>query len=157
LLFWCASLSVCLSLAGNYIYSSFTDIFLHVASHEPTRPRPPYPDSILSLSEQCQLAGKLRFALIYDVVWGCRKAHKADGRGPDDPDRDNQDEAIVILCGDRASDDFAASLRTRRRNYGGMTGQTLYFEIRTTETPVTSDGGTQQRFPRTARLVRDKL
>ncbi|CEL93458.1 unnamed protein product [Vitrella brassicaformis CCMP3155] len=144
---------------GNDIYSSFTDSILYLASHAPTGPRPYQltPDSVLSPSEQRRLADKLRFELTYNVVWGCRKAHKADGRRPDDPNRDNRDEAIVILCGDRTGDDFAASLWVVRRNCGPMTGQTLGFDIRTTETPTGSKRCTQQCFPRTAALIRDKL
>ncbi|CEM20406.1 unnamed protein product [Vitrella brassicaformis CCMP3155] len=91
-----------------YIYSSFTDSILYLVAHAPTGPRPYQltPDSFLSLSEQHQLADKLICALSHNVVWGCRKAHKADERGFDGLTRDNRDDAILILCGDRASDDF---------------------------------------------------
>jgi len=141
----------------NYIYSSFTDFILYLVAHAPTAPRPYKltPDSFLSPSEQHQLAGKLRFALIHNVVLDCRKAHKADERAFDGLTRDNRDEAIVILCGERARDDFAASLWVVRRDYA--TCQTLSFEIFTTETPAGSKRCTQQRFPRTAALIRDKL
>ncbi|CEL93946.1 unnamed protein product [Vitrella brassicaformis CCMP3155] len=131
----------------EYVYSSFTDIIVVLIDRDfvngfdfRLRPHFTLPDDLI-------IPPPKEYQLTQDVMrqprgqWkGCRKADEwsVDGASME------WDGTILILCGDKAADDFLVRVDSS-------------LKICTTEPPVAWKRRPDQRYPRTAALVRQKV
>ncbi|CEL93950.1 unnamed protein product [Vitrella brassicaformis CCMP3155] len=131
----------------EYVYSSFTDIIVRLIDRDfvdgndfRLRPHFTLPDDLI-------IPPPKQYQLTRDVMrqprgqWkGCRKADEwsVDGASM------QLDGTILILCGDKAADDFLVRVDSR-------------LTICTTEPPVAWKRRPDERYPQTAALVRQKV
>uniref|UniRef100_A0A7S1K3M3 Uncharacterized protein n=1 Tax=Vitrella brassicaformis TaxID=1169539 RepID=A0A7S1K3M3_9ALVE len=131
----------------EYVYSSFTDIIVVLIDRDfvngfdfRLRPHFTLPDDLI-------IPPPKEYQLTQDVMrqprgqWkGCRKADEwsVDGASME------WDGTILILCGDKAADDFLVRVDSS-------------LKICTTEPPVAWKRRPDERYPRTAALIRQKV
>ncbi|CEL93460.1 unnamed protein product [Vitrella brassicaformis CCMP3155] len=143
------------------IYPSFTDLIIHIASrtarsHDGAfdeRPRIIIASEIVHGNDQQLQSADRQIAASRGPVWeGCRRADKCGGTP-------TAHETILILCGDKAGDEFAVSYDIFLPVAQVTAAADIVIRwIITTEPPVTRHcRPAAQRFPRTVAVVHKKL